>query len=289
MNWIPGSFTRGVVLGALTVGFVAGPAHATPVVGLTQGSALITFDTATPALTTGPVAVSGLGAGETLLGIDFRPQTGQLFGLGSGSNLYTIDATTGAATLVAPLTATLNGTAFGVDFNPLVDRLRIVSDANQNLRVNPGNAVTLVDGNLNPADPHVVGAAYTNNFDGTTSTTLYVLDSSLNNLLIQNPPNAGVLISVAALGVNFNDLVGFDILGASSAFASLNTGGAATGFYSINLATGSAILIGDIGGGALLADIALAIAPASIPEPGTTALLFSALAGLAWARRRRAR
>ena len=58
--------------------------------GLTQGpSALITFDTATPGVTSAPVVVTGLGAGETLVGIDFRPATGQLFGVGSGSTVYT--------------------------------------------------------------------------------------------------------------------------------------------------------------------------------------------------------
>ncbi len=62
----------------------------------------------------------------------------------------------------------LSGTTFGVDFNPAADRLRIVSDAGQNLRhnVNP-NGVTLADGTLNytagtPASG-IVAAAYTNN------------------------------------------------------------------------------------------------------------------------------
>ena len=285
MNSFSRSLFRGVAVGALFVGVTSSPVRADIVVGLTQSNSLITFDTASPGVTTTPVAVSGLGAGEVLVGIDFRPATEQLFGLGSGSNLYTIDATTGVATLVAPLTATLSGTSFGVDFNPTVDRFRIVSDADQNLRVNPANGVTIVDGNLNPGNPNVVGAAYTNNFLGgsTVGTTLYVLDSSLNDLLIQAPPNAGTLTPVGDLGVDFDDQVGFDILGATSAFASLNTGGAATGFYSINLATGSASLIGDIGGGLLIADIAVAI-----PEPGTMGLLLGGLAGLAWGRRRRA-
>jgi hypothetical protein len=282
----------GRLIGALALA-CASSLHAAPIIGLTQGaSSLITFDTATPGTTTAPVAVTGLGAGETLVGIDFRPQTGQLYGLGSGNNLYTLNATTGAATLVGPLTTAgatpvpLNGTSFGVDFNPLVDRLRIVSDANQNLRANPSNAVTIVDGTLNPGDPNVVGAAYTNNFlGGSLSTTLFVLDSALDDLQIQSPPNAGTLTSVGDLGVDFDDMTGFDIFGASSAFASLNTGGPATGFYSIDLATGAASLIGDIGGGLLLADIALPFAePVAVPAPGTLALLLGALAAFAWTR-----
>jgi hypothetical protein len=291
MNSTSRLLLRGVALSALIVGVASSPVRADLVVGLTQSNSLITFDTATPGITSGAVAVTGLGAGETLVGIDFRPATRQLFGLGSGSNLYTIDPTTGASTLVAPLTnavgggpVVLSGTSFGVDFNPTVDRFRIVSDADQNLRANPNNGVTNVDSNLNPGNPNVVGAAYTNNFlGGSLTTTLYVLDSSLNDLLIQAPPNAGTLTPVGDLGVDFDDQVGFDILLASSAFASLNTGGMATGFYSINLATGSASLIGDIGGGLLIADIAIVV-----PEPGTMGLLLGGLAGLVWARRRRA-
>ena len=150
---------------------------------------------------------------------------------------------------------------------------------------NPANGVTLVDGNLNPGDPNVVGAAYANNFSGLVlSTTLFVLDSSVDDLLIQSPPNAGGLVVVGDLGVDFNDNVGFDIFGAASAFASLNTGGPATGFYSVNLTTGAATLVGDIGGGLLLADIAIAI---SIAEPSTIALLGLGLAGLGWSRRRK--
>ena len=146
---------------------------------------------------------------------------------------------TGVATLVGPLNSggatptpvLLSGTSFGVDFNPTVDRIRIVSDADQNLRVNPNNGVTIIDGNLNPGNPNVAGAGYTNTFFGaSTTTTLYVLDSSIDDLLIQNPPNSGVLTSVGDLGVDFNDLVGFDIVGGSSAFASLNTGWALQGF-----------------------------------------------------------
>lgn len=268
---------------------------AAPIIGLTERGTLISFDTTTPGTTSTPVAVTGLGAGETLVGIDFRPQTGQLYGLGSGSNLYLLNATTGVASLVGPLIDSpvmsspvlLSGTSFGIDFNPLPDRLRIVSDADQNLRVNPGNGVTIVDGALNPGNPNVVGAAYTNSFlGGFTSTMLFVLDSATDQLLLQLPPNAGTLTAIGDLGVDFSDVAGFDILGASSAFASLNIGGTATGLYSINLGTGEASLIGDVGGGARLADIALPIAdPRTVPEPGTLALLLGALGAFAWARR----
>ncbi|MEJ7701366.1 MAG: DUF4394 domain-containing protein [Pyrinomonadaceae bacterium] len=85
-------------------------------------------------------AITGLAAGENILGIDFRPATGQLYALGSSSRIYIINPRTGVATAVGAAGAfTLMGTDFGFDFNPTVDRIRIVSNTGQNLRVNPND------------------------------------------------------------------------------------------------------------------------------------------------------
>ena len=67
-----------------------------------------------------------------------RPATGGLVGLGSAGRIYQISLQ-GVAVAVntAPSTTPLNGAAFGVDFNPTVDRLRVISDNDQNLRFNP--------------------------------------------------------------------------------------------------------------------------------------------------------
>src|SRR4030095_15839230 len=110
--------------------------------------------------------------GENVLGIDFRPATGELYGLGSTSRLYRIDIANGAAVQVGagPFSPLLSGTDFGFDFNPQSDRIRVVSDAEQNLRLNPDTLATFVDAALNPAG-NVVAAAYTNNFAGAVSTT----------------------------------------------------------------------------------------------------------------------
>ncbi len=139
-----------------------------------------------------------------------------------------IDPVTGAATAVgAAFTPALSGTAFGFDFNPTVDRIRVVSDTGQNLRLNPDTgAVAAVDGALNPGAPHVVGSAYTNNFAGATTTTLYAIDAATDQLLIQNPPNNGTLAPVGPLGVDTGDDVGFDITANDGvAFATLTIGG----------------------------------------------------------------
>jgi hypothetical protein len=240
--------------------FASSVAHAVQVVGLTTTNQLVTFDSSSPGTTSSPVAIIGLQTGENLLGIDFRPVTGELYGLGSSGRLYIINPVSGEATLKATLTAdpadstdpftALSGTSFGVDFNPVPDRLRVTSDAEQNLRINPDNGLVTTDTTLNPGNPNVVGSAYTNSFAGAPSTTLYAIDSGSDTLLIQNPPNNGVLGGGLPLGVDTSDQVGFDITAnGNAAFASLTVGGAPQ-FYRINLAAGGATLIGTIGNGA---------------------------------------
>jgi hypothetical protein len=224
---------------------------------------LLTFDQSTPGTISSTLAITGLQAGENVLGIDVRPATGQLYALGSTSVIYTIDPATGAATQVGAAGGfTLSGTKFGFDVNPVPDRIRIVSDTGQNIRVNPNNgALAATDTNLNPGTPSVVGVAYLNNFVGTGTTTLYDIDNVSDQLLIQNPPNNGTLTAVGALGVDTSDDVGFDITPDNIAYASFTVGGVA-GLYTVNLATGAATAVGTIGAGGTIRDIA-----AELPVP----------------------
>ncbi|OUJ73809.1 DUF4394 domain-containing protein [Hymenobacter crusticola] len=189
--------------------------------------------------------ITGLASGETIVGIDFRPVNGQLYAVSSNSRVLTLNTSSGAAAVVATLSTPLVGTSFGVDFNPTVDRIRIVSNTGQNLRVNPADGVTTVDGALNPGTPAVTGAAYTNNFAGATSTTLYDLDVNTDKLYTQNPPNNGTLVEVGNLGVNVEAATGFDIGGASGTPYALLTSGGSTKLYRINLNTGAATAVGD--------------------------------------------
>jgi hypothetical protein len=187
--------------------------------------------------------ITGLQTGENILGIDMRPATGQLFAVGSTSRLYIINTANGAATLVGtgPFTPALSGTSFGFDFNPTVDRIRLVSNSGQNLRLNPiSGTVAATDINLNPGTPSVDAAAYTNNFSGATTTVLYDIDFALNNLNRQIPPNDGTLVAVGALGVNIDAANGFDIGGASGNAYAILSNGTDHGLYSINLMTGAA-------------------------------------------------
>lgn len=231
------------------------------VYAVSSANVLVRFNTSTPGTLTTIGPVTNLQSGENILGIDFRPATGELYALGSTSRLYTINKATGAATQVGTAGAfTLSGTDFGFDFNPVVDRIRIVSNTGQNLRVNPNDGtLSATDTPLNPGTPLVVAAAYTNNFAGTTSTTLYDIDSGSDSLFIQNPPNNGTLNLVGPLGINVTNEAGFDITaGSNNALAALQLNGAtSSGLYRINLTTGAATLIGPIGNNIVVRDIAI--------------------------------
>jgi len=252
--------------------------------GVTTANALVRFDTATPGTIISSTPITGLQSGESVLGIDFRPATGDLYALGSTSRLYIINPVTSTATQVGtPGAFTLSGTQFGFDFNPTVDRIRVVSDTNQNIRLNPNDgalaatdtALAYAVGDVNAgADPDVVGSAYINSVNGSTTTTLYGIDvaRSPDVLVTQNPPNAGTLNTVGGLGVDATAVLGFDIQDTTNtAFATLVVGGT-SGLYQINLTTGAATPLGPIGGGTTLRG--LAIAPqgfANTTLVGTTA------------------
>jgi hypothetical protein len=259
---------------ALSLG-LASSTQAALLVGLTTGGNLITFDSSAPGTILSTVAVTGLG-GQTLQGIDSRPVNRQIYGVGSGGTLVQVSAFTGGATSVATLSTAPSGSSFGLDFNPVVDRFRVVSNTEQNLRINPASGATLVDGPLayNVGDvnfgvnPNIVGVAYINNNPGVLSTTLYGIDSSTDTLVTQIPPNSGTLNTVGSLGVDASALAGFEIDFQGNAFAALTSPDElSSGLYSINLATGAATLIGQIGGGAALNGLT------AIPEPSEYALL----------------
>jgi hypothetical protein len=159
-----------------------------------------------------------------------------------------VNTASGALTVIgSPLLTALSGTSFGFDFNPTVDRIRLVSNTGQNLRLHPDlGTVVSVDGNLNPGTPFVTGAAYTNNIAGATTTTLFVIDSQTDMIYRQDPPNNGTLVAIGGLGVNVDADSGFDIGGNSAtAFALLKVNNV-TSVYSINLATGAATKVSDI-------------------------------------------
>jgi hypothetical protein len=225
--------------------------------GLTTDQVLMRFRECNPAKLDPVGFVIGFQAPDTaLVGIDFRVQDGKLYGVGNSGGIYTIDHDTAMATKVSQLTVSLNGTNFGVDFNPAADRLRIISDTGQNLRHNVNAmGVTVVDAPLNytagVTAAGLTGAAYTNNdLDPTTATTLFDIDANLNQVVVQSPPNAGSLAPTGQLTLDVDAPIGFDIYTTqqegvaigNNGFASL-IAGRVSGFYRVNLLTGKVSLI----------------------------------------------
>ena len=200
--------------------------------------------------------ITGTEPGEILVGIDFRPADGRLYALGSKSRLYTVNlgfedvpAQT-RVTLVGALNVPLDGTSFGFDFNPTADRIRIVSNTGQNLRVNPNDVTVTVDTPLNGATNKATASAYTNNFLGASSTTLYNIDSSTGSLYIQNPPNNGTQALVGSLGIpNFESAAGFDIGGVTGKSYAILRANGLSNLQTIDLNTGKATLLPGFGFG----------------------------------------
>jgi hypothetical protein len=198
------------------------------VYAVTAANRLVSFSSSNPCKIITNTRIRGLQPGEQILGMDFRPANGKLYGLGSTSRLYVLDPKTNWATAVGtqPFSVTLSGSAFGFDFNPAVDRIRIVSNNGQNLRVHPDTgAVVAKDGALNYINaPNVkttvVGAAYTNpDTDPNTPTALYDIDAGFDLMALQNPPNNGVLSIVGVTNLNTTALTGFDISKANVGYA----------------------------------------------------------------------
>ncbi|MBO6513305.1 MAG: DUF4394 domain-containing protein [Phycisphaerales bacterium] len=260
------------------------------VYGVTDTQTLVSFDSGDSTNILSGVAISGLASNEQVRGIDIRPATGEIFALGSFNNMYTINASTGVASQVGagPFAPPTNGSSFGFDFNPTIDRIRVVSDANQNLVLNPndGTATMVTDlffgaGDVNEGmDPNIVGSAYTNSFFGATSTQLYGIDTGLD-VLVTQANSAGTLMTVGSIGVDLNDTLSFDISGATGiAYASVVSDDfSSSTFWRIDLMTGEATALGEIGGGSLITAMTV------VPTPGTIALL--GMGGLVVSRRRR--
>jgi hypothetical protein len=197
-----------------------------------------------------PAGVSG-----RLIGIDRRPADGKLYGV-TGSDVYTLDPSTGAAALVSTLTVPFDGDVrSGVDFTPQLDRLRLVSADGRNLRVNVDLGATAVDkplayapGDANAgARPRITAGGYANNRPGVATTTLFEIDSGLDVLVTQDPANDGVLKTVGPLGIDVPEEAGLDVVtdaeGHDSAWAAWGTT-----LYTIDLTTGRATAIGPIPG-----------------------------------------
>ena len=215
---------------------------------------LVSFSGDNPRKLDSSTPITGLGMGVALTGIDFRPATGELYGVGSDSIVYRVSPVTGKAVAEGPaFTPMLNGRFFGVDFNPTVDRIRVTSDANQNLRLVPDTgALAGADADLNPNDPTVVGSAYTNSSFSATppaATVLYALDALDDAIYVQSPPNNGTLTMPQQLNINVRGHAGFDIAGRNNVgyIATASDSRAGAELYRVNVLNGGTTKLGSIG------------------------------------------
>lgn len=248
-------------------------------IGLTDNQRLVKFRVDQPGRTLPLGKVDGLKGDSKLIGIDYRVQNGKLYGVGDRGGIYKIREIGAKATKVSQLSVALQGNSFGVDFNPAANRLRVISDTGQNLRHNiddpagaPAAGTTAVDGTLtNPPVPPattgataqgVTGAAYTNNdLAAATATTLFDVDTALDQISVQSPANAGNLAPTGKLGVDAGPSAGFDIYtstrsGSNTAYAVLRVDGKQR-LYRADLLNGSVTRTGTFDSGRAVVDLAL--------------------------------
>jgi Domain of unknown function (DUF4394) len=264
------------------------PADATLLL-LTPQHELVRVRASAPETVLARVPVRGLPAGDSLVGMDFRVARGVLYALAASGQLYTLAADSGQLTPVGRSAGTLGaaGIRWGLDFNPVADRIRLVGSHGRNLRLhpdsgapvdaNPAEAGVQDDAALRYADgdanhgwvPQVVAAAYSYHPKDDKLTTNYAVDTGLGLLVRQGSlegvlpvvsPNSGRLFTVGPLGLRGPiDDAAFDIADVHNlALAALRSGGV-TRLYRLDLASGHAQALGRLADGAPLR--ALAIEP----------------------------
>lgn len=273
-----------VFAGIALMAGLAGAAEATTVFGVDENNNLIRFNSAAPGTVLSSVKITGVDS--SLQSIDFRPLNNSLFGLSADRTVYRINTSTGVATAIGGQ-LDLRGSVYGFDFNPTIDRVRIVSNTDNNYVFNPntggltGNPTTTnlayAAGDVNEgANPGVSAAAYTTSVFGApgASTQLYVIDTDLDVLARQNN-NGGVLNTVGSLGFDLGSRTSFDIVG-EDAFVFNGTR-----LFRVDLNTGSLTALGST-------DRALfGIAIAAVPEPSTWAMMLLGFGAVGYSVRRR--
>lgn len=261
-NLAAGTYYARVYLaqGGFTFYNLAYDVTALPVFGLNDVNQLVAFKQTDETQSAVPITITGLAEGESMRSIDFRPFTAQLYGLSDRGNLYTINLATGIATQVGTtLAPTLTGTAFDIDFDPTSGFLRVVSDADENILINPITGAIVPDGS-NPlsylptdanasADPTVTEIAYAGNFF--SGPTLYGIDTALGIAVQQGSvggfplnANTGSLTTIGTTTIDLKTVTGFDIVtdvwGRSTGYVVTDNGDQAK-FYALDMADGEVL------------------------------------------------
>ncbi|MFM6976335.1 MAG: DUF4394 domain-containing protein [Sphingobacteriaceae bacterium] len=181
---------------------------------LTNTSQLLRYNSANSSQSVGGViSITGLQTSENIVAIDYRPATGQLYGLGmvgtTTARIYILPAaltttSTSAASITARIvgtTITTTGGVAGFDFDPTTDKIRLVTTTGQNFLVDPETGVatsqTAITGGTNPK---VTGVAFSNNVAGAATTDLYDLDVA-NQKIYKQTPATGAITEVGTTGL----------------------------------------------------------------------------------------
>jgi len=228
-----------------------------------------------------PGNVTSVDLSTPVWAIAYRPVTGDLLGFGDGA-IFTIDPATGEMTdLGANFMegATIpDGAMVAFDFNNAIDAVRAVSTGGDNLVYFPegfgdnderaGSVRRFTDLAYAEGDamagttPMVYANAYTNAVPGAkaSATFQYALDAE-TDALISLANNDGTLATIGKVTVDGKEvdlapMGGFDIVSASegdnAAYAILQMEGAeSAGLYAIDLETGAATMLADLGMGGI--------------------------------------
>ena len=228
---------------------VAAPAVAHEMVAIDEAGQMFRFSSKNPRAIE-KVNISGTDA--RIVGIDMRPADQTLYGVSRNGTIYRIDSGNGRAMMMSRMSVPLTGSVAMVDFNPVADRMRVVTSDGRNLRVNIETGETTEDGKLNYNDGStsggITGGGYTNSVRGATTTELWQVDGGNQTLSLQDPPNAGTLNkrSAIALTGGTKDLHGGDVVtdasGRSEAYVVRGSR-----LFKIDLATGQIAMVGQVG------------------------------------------
>lgn len=272
------------MMAAALLAAVSTDASAATIFGVDENNNLVTFDSSSPGTFLSSVRITG--ADSSFEALDFRPLNNMLYGLTANRVVHMIDTATGVASAVSGRLA-IDGSVFGFDFNPTIDRVRIVSNTDNNYVFNPNDgsltgaptttSLGYASGDVNfGANPGVSAAAYTTStFGAAASTTqLYVIDTDRDVLAKQNN-NGGVLNTVGALGVDLGSRTSFDISGTDAFAFNGNT------LYRADLGTGKLNAIGQTN------RALFGIAIQAVPEPATWAMMILGFGVVGYSMRRR--
>lgn len=278
VKWAVSAAAFAALAGCASAPEAQGPLRKETLHVLTQKMELLTVNAGQPGKVLQRIAVTGLPAGEALVGMDYRIAKGVLFALSSAGRLYTLDVSSGALKPVGSgAGAVLQGSTFGVDFNPVADRVRVVSNTGHNLRLHPDTgAVAATDPALSyaPGDaqagqpPEVVAAGYTYNKKDDKLTTNYAIDRRAGTLVTQGTvegvqpavsPNTGQLRTLGPLGTGPLLDAALDIADVTgAAFTAVRTASQpTTKLYTIDLGSGKATLVGTVADGAAIVGLAV--------------------------------